>query len=122
MNNPIQTLSNDAAQVARSVAQSTERAAHQGMDRMSDTLDDARTQTGAALKQFAHDTESLAHRGMDAVRDSAGQLRDKSLHAKDATANYIQHEPIKSVLIAAAVGAALMGLVALLSKHGGSGR
>jgi ElaB/YqjD/DUF883 family membrane-anchored ribosome-binding protein len=122
MSTPIQTLSDDAAAVARSLANSTERAAHQGMDRMADSLEDARSHTSAALKQFAHDTESLAHRGMDAVRDSAGQLRERSLHAKDATATYIQHEPIKSVLMAAAVGAALMGLVALLSKHSGSGR
>lgn len=122
MNSSIPTLSNDAATVARSVVQSTERAAHQGIDRVADSLDSARTHTSDALKQFAHDTESLAHRGMDAVRDSAGQLRDKSVHAKDATANYIQHEPVKSVLMAAAVGAALMGLVALLSKHSGSGR
>jgi len=122
MNTPYQTLSDDAASAARSLANSTERAAQQGLDRVSDSLDDARSHTSAALKQFAHDTESLAHRGMDAVRDSAGHLREKSLHAKDATAAYIQHEPVKSVLMAAAVGAALMGLVALLSKHGGSGR
>lgn len=122
MNNPIQTLSDDATALARSLANSTERAAHQGMDRMADSLDGARSNTSAALKQFAHDTESLAHRGMDAVRESAGQLRDKSAHAKEATTTYIQHEPVKSVLIAAAVGAALMGLVALLSKHSGSGR
>lgn len=122
MNTPLQTLGDDAASVARSVAQNTERAAQQGASRMADTLDDARSQTSAALKQFAHDTETIAHRGLDAVRDSAGQLREKSLHAKELTTTYIQHEPIKSVLMAAAVGAALMGLVALLSKHSGSGR
>lgn len=118
MSNTLQNLSDDATALARSVAHSTERAAQQGLD----SLEDARAHTGAALKQFAHDTESMAHRGMDAVRDSAGQLRERSLHAKDSTANYIQHEPIKSVLMAAAVGAALMGLVALLSKHSGPSR
>ncbi|MDO9146516.1 MAG: hypothetical protein Q7U52_02385 [Hydrogenophaga sp.] len=122
MNTPIQTLSDDAAAVARSLVHSTERAAQQGMDRLSDGLDDARSHTSAALKQLAQGTETLAHRGMDAVRDGACQLREKSLHAKDVTTTYIQHEPVKSVLIAAAVGAALMGLVALLSRHGGSGR
>lgn len=122
MSTPIQTLSDDAAAVARSLANSTERAAHQGIDRMAESLDGARSHTSAALKQFAHDTETLAHRGMDAMRDGAGQLREKSSHAKDITTTYIQHEPVKSVLMAAAVGAALMGLVALLSKHSGSGR
>ena len=65
---------------------------------------------------------AMAHRGMEAVREGAHQLREKSLHVKDATASYIQHEPVKSMLMAAAVGAALMGLVALFSRHGGSDR
>jgi ElaB/YqjD/DUF883 family membrane-anchored ribosome-binding protein len=44
------------------------------------------------------------------------------VHARDATTSYIQHEPVKSMLMAAAVGAALMGLVALFSRHSGPGR
>ena len=53
MSTPIQTLSDDAAAVARSLANSTERAAHQGIDRMAESLDGARSHTSAALKQFA---------------------------------------------------------------------
>lgn len=129
MNNPVKnlgddasTLAHDAAQGAEQAIRSTQRAAQQGLDRMADGLVDARAQTGAALQKLAHDAESLTHRGMEAVREGTHQLREKSMHAKDATASYIQHEPIKSVLIAAAVGAALMGLVALFSRHSGSGR
>jgi ElaB/YqjD/DUF883 family membrane-anchored ribosome-binding protein len=129
MNNPVKTLGDDASHLAHEAAlgaenaiRSTQRVAQQGLDRMADGLGEARAQTGAALKQLAHDTESLTHRGMDAVREGTHQLREKSLHVKDATTSYIQHEPVKSVLIAAAVGAALMGLVALFSRHSGSGR
>ena len=35
-------------------------------------------------------------------------------HASDLTVNYIKDEPVKSILIAAATGAALMGLVSLM--------
>lgn len=122
MNDAVKTLGDEASSLAHAAAstadnaiRSTQRVAQQGLDR----LDDARSQTGTALKQFAHETESLAHRGMEAVREGSHQLREKSLHAKDATASYIQHEPIKSVLIAAAVGAALMGVVALLTRPSG---
>jgi ElaB/YqjD/DUF883 family membrane-anchored ribosome-binding protein len=124
-NDTLKTLGDDAASVAHSVTQTTEhamRAAQQGLERMSDGLSVARNQSGTALKQLAHQTEALAHDGVEAVREGAHQLRERSLHARDATATYIQHEPIKSVLIAAAVGATLMGLVALLGRHGGSGR
>ena len=65
----------------------------------------------AVLRNLAHSTEELAHRGMDLVRD-------KSLHVRDTTTHYIQDEPVKSMLIAAAVGAALIGLVAMFSRSG----
>lgn len=107
-------------QAAENAARHTARDAQQGMDRMSDSLSNVRHQTGDTLRQLAHSTEDLAHRGMDVVRDSAGQLRERSLHVKDATTHYIQDEPVKSMLIAAAVGATLMGLVAMFSRNGHS--
>lgn len=129
MNNLVKTLGDDASTLAHdatlgaeSAIRSTQRLAHQGLDRVADGLDEARSQTGAALNKLVHDTETLTHRGMEAVREGSHQLREKSLHVRDATTSYIQHEPLKSVLIAAAVGAALMGLVALFSRHSGSGR
>lgn len=129
MNDLVKTLGDDASNLARgaslgaeSAIRSTQRMAHQGLDRMADGLDEARSQTGAALNKLVHDTESLTHRGMEAVREGTHQLREKSLHVKDATASYIQHEPVKSMLIAAAVGAGLMALVTLVTRHSGSGR
>jgi ElaB/YqjD/DUF883 family membrane-anchored ribosome-binding protein len=125
MNDPVKTLGNEASTLAHDVAlgaehaiRSTQHLAQQGLN----GLGEARLQTSAALNQLADNTSALAHRGMDAVREGAHQVREKSAHLKDATASYIQHEPVKSVLIAAAVGAALMGLVALFSRHSGSGR
>jgi ElaB/YqjD/DUF883 family membrane-anchored ribosome-binding protein len=129
MNNPVKTLGGDASNLAHEASlgaenaiRSTQRMAHQGLNRIADSLDEARSQTGAALKQLVHDTEILSHRGMEAVREGTHQLCVKSRHAKDATTSYIQHEPVKSALIAAALGAALVGLVALLSRRSGSGR
>lgn len=102
MNTTVQSIGDDASNLAHEAALSTEQAirstqhlAQQGLD----GLGTARAHTGAALQQ----------------------LREKSSHARQATADYIQHEPIKSVLIAAAVGAGLMGLLALFSRHRGGG-
>lgn len=124
MNTIVKTLGDEASNMAHDAALGTEHAirstqhlAQQGLD----GLGTARAQTGAALQQLAHDTSALTHRGMEALRDGGQQLREKSSHARQATAEYIQHEPIKSVLIAAAVGAGLMGLLTLLSRHRGNG-
>jgi hypothetical protein len=43
-------------------------------------------------------------------------LRVKAGHASDNTVHYIQHEPVKAVLLAAVTGAALMALVSLISR------
>lgn len=81
---------------------------------------DALDQGNHAIKQLISDTGELASHGLDVVREGAHQVREKSGHLRDATATYIQHEPVKSMLMAAAAGAALMGLLALFSRSGGS--
>lgn len=59
---------------------------------------------------------ALAHDGIAAVQEGVLQLRSKAEHAGDLTVRYIQSDPIKSVLIAAATGAALMALLGLVSR------
>jgi ElaB/YqjD/DUF883 family membrane-anchored ribosome-binding protein len=59
---------------------------------------------------------ALAHQGVSSVRDGSQVLRSKALHASDSTVSYIREEPVKSVLIAAATGAALMAVLALLGR------
>jgi ElaB/YqjD/DUF883 family membrane-anchored ribosome-binding protein len=85
---------------------------------MADELDDVRAQTNSAIKQLTREADSLRHRGMDAAREGSHQLRERSAHMRDATTSYIQHEPVKSMLMAAAVGAALVGMVVLLGRGG----
>lgn len=59
---------------------------------------------------------TLAHRGVNAVQEGALQLRNKAEHTGDLTVRYIQSDPVKAVLIAAATGAVLMALVGLVSR------
>lgn len=113
------TISNEMSNLASTAerAANTARAGiGQGLNEMSSGLEHARSETGNALRQLASESDALLHRGLDKVRDASGQLRDKSLHARDSATHYIQHEPMKSVLMAAAVGAGLMALVALFSR------
>ena len=110
------------AHTAERAAQTARNGIGQGLHDMSNGLEHARSETGNALRQLASESDALLHRGLDKVRDASGQLRDKSLHARDTAITYIQHEPMKSVLMAAAVGAGLMALVALFSRNSHHGR
>ena len=69
------------------------------------------------VSDLQEQTSKMAQRGMDAVHDTALQLREQAQLSTDATVQYIQREPIKSVLIAAATGATLMAVVGLLNRN-----
>jgi len=51
------------------------------------------------------------------VRDSASQVRERATGIGDMTVRYVRDEPVKSVLIAAATGAALVALVSLINSR-----
>lgn len=72
-------------------------------------------QTSQAADQAIKATQHLASDAMNRIMDTSHQLRVKADHASENTVNYIKHEPIKSILIAAATGAALMALISLIS-------
>lgn len=72
-----------------------------------------------ALQNAAERLSDLAHEGMSSVRDSTQRLSDQARRASHQTALYIQQDPLKSVLIAAAIGAGAMALISLFSRSGG---
>jgi ElaB/YqjD/DUF883 family membrane-anchored ribosome-binding protein len=67
------------------------------------------------LNRATEQASAMAQRGVDAVRDGSQQLRERAHWASDGTLNYIKDEPVKSMLFAAAAGAALMVLLRSMS-------
>ena len=109
-------LVDSAAQSADHAIRASQRVANDTMDQLADGVDEARAKTGPMLDRLVSDAERLTRRGVAAVRDTSQQLRETTQRASETTVGYIKDEPIKSVLIAAAVGAALMALVSLASR------
>jgi ElaB/YqjD/DUF883 family membrane-anchored ribosome-binding protein len=110
---------------AKSLGDDASKLAQQGLDGLSS----AGKHASQAMHQLAHDGSALTQRGMDALREGGEHLRESGQHARQYTTDHIRHDPIKSVLIAAAVGAGLMGLLTMVthmksSSHGhrGSGQ
>jgi ElaB/YqjD/DUF883 family membrane-anchored ribosome-binding protein len=64
-----------------------------------------------------NDTDTLAERGADAVRAGIRQARDNARRASRSASKYIKSGPIKSLMIVAAVGAALMAVVGLVVRQ-----
>lgn len=109
-------LADNTANSAQGAIRSTQRTADQALDKLSDKVDDMRDQAAPVLNKMSTQAEAAAKRGIEAVRDTSQQLREKAMQASDMTVAYVKDEPIKAMLIAAATGALLMGIVSMLGR------
>lgn len=60
-------------------------------------------------------TQQAADAAVEGIADTSRHIRSTVMHASDSTVQYIRCDPVKAVLIAAAVGAtftALLGAIA----------
>ncbi len=118
---PTNNLADQAAHSADVAIRATQRVASGALDDLAKSVEGLRQEAAPLLDRANEQAHALAQRGMDAVRDGTHQVRERALRASDATAAYIQHDPLKSVLIAAATGAALMALIGLMTRSHGRG-
>lgn len=111
-----------AADSANSAIRSTQNVTNAAFDRLGEKVDSVRDQASPIIDRISEQAEAVTRRSIDAVRDSSVQLRERASQLSDTTAGNIRDEPLKAVLIAAATGAALMGLLVLATRSGNGGR
>jgi ElaB/YqjD/DUF883 family membrane-anchored ribosome-binding protein len=102
------------AESAEQALQSTQRAAAEALDGLAAAVHRVRKEAAPALGHFSGHAADITQQGAEALRHSARQLRLQARRASRGTVAYIQDEPVKAVLIAAATGVALTALLALL--------
>lgn len=107
------------------IAQSASRALHSTQQVADDTLDgidhkveELRGQVSPRLDHAKQQADAMARQSLQSARDTTRRLRDTAVQVSDGTVQYVRDEPLKSVLIAAATGALLMGLASLLARSG----
>ena len=111
-----QNAIDQAAGTAQGVVRSTQRTAENALDSVASKVEEVRGQAAPLLSKVSSQAEAAARRGIDAVRDTSQQLRDKAAQASDITVAYVKDEPMKALLIAAATGALLMGLISMMAR------
>ena len=104
-------LVDQAAQAADHAIKSTQHLANEALDSLAGSVQTARHDAAPLFNRASEQATALAQRSVNALRDTSQGLRDSAVHAGDRTVMYIKDEPLKSMLIAAATGAALMGLL-----------
>jgi ElaB/YqjD/DUF883 family membrane-anchored ribosome-binding protein len=69
------------------------------------------------LQRALAEAGELAREGIHKAQRASQALRDQCSQAGDRTVGYIREEPVKSVLIAAAVGAGVAALIGWLGSR-----
>lgn len=73
-----------------------------------------------ALDEARASAQDIAARGSDAVRGATARTRESLSHTTDQAAQYVQAQPMKSLMMAATAGAAIALLASALSRHHGT--
>ena len=104
-------LADQAASKADLALRSSRRVANDALDSLESSVDSLRETVPAAFSRAAAQVEEITRRGLDRAKEASMGVRDQMVKAGDRTVGYIKDEPVKSVLIAAATGAAVALLV-----------
>lgn len=112
------SLSQDGKRMADDMAHSAERAidatrsqANHLLDSAESKVDYMRSKAEPALEKFAAKAQDLAQRGLDMASHTKDQAKETLSNYSAVTTRYVADKPMQSILIAAAVGAAVALLV-----------
>lgn len=90
---------------------STRNYANHALDVADEKIHTLRDGVQPALDKFSRKAEEYAHQGMDMAVKAKDKARESLSNYSAATTRYVADKPVQSVLIAAAVGAAVAMLV-----------
>lgn len=107
------TASNTTSNVQQAVSGAAED--------LSNKVQNLSDQAAPVIGRLSAQAEALTRKTVDAVREGSKRVRQQATTAADSTVNYIKEEPVKSVLIAAAAGAALLAIARFLARDKDNG-
>jgi len=84
---------------------------------LHNTVESVSNAVHKTVEELNAEAAELMHRSSQTLHEQTEHLRTQVKEAREKTLGYIQHEPVKAVLIAAATGAALVMLTNWLSQR-----
>ncbi len=108
------TMIKDAASATQEAAEKTLHAAAETADAAGERLHAARHRAHEAIDQLSDRAQHYARVGLDKAHDAKDYARRRLQDAGDATCSYVEEQPLKSIAIAAGVGAVTAALLMLL--------
>lgn len=96
---------------------STRNYAHDALDEAQEKLHGLRHAVDPVVDKLASNAQKLARQSMDMANQARQKAQDSLSRYADVTTQYVAAQPVRSVLIAAAVGAAVALLVSSARNH-----
>lgn len=112
-----ESLADHAADKSNEAIEAARRAADSALDTLHDKVDALHDLLPGVFGRAAARVDDLTRRGMDRARQTGMDVRDRVGHGRDVTVAYVKDEPVKSILIAAAAGAALVMVAGMLTRR-----
>lgn len=118
------SLQQNTRQAADGLMQSADKAidatrgyANHVLDSADEKMHALQNKVEPALDRFSSKAQELAQRGIDMAAHSKDQAKESLAHYSAATTRYVAEKPVQSILIAAAVGAAVALMVSSASHR-----
>jgi ElaB/YqjD/DUF883 family membrane-anchored ribosome-binding protein len=87
------------------------------MGRLGHEMDALRAEALPRMSEAMASAENYGRERIAALREGARDWQHRAENLGASTTSFVRHRPVQSMLIAAASGAALMGLVSLLARN-----
>ena len=113
---PLAHQGQEAVDKAADAIRSTEQWAGRATNKVSEKVDEARSQIAPAVDNASDMANSAMAKARETWNDASGQMREQAQKAADMATDYAKDEPFKAMLVAAATGALLMGLIRMMAR------
>ena len=113
----IRKVSDDMLQTAGHAVNSTRDYANHALDKAEDKVRELRSNVDTLVDHLSAKAQQLARQSFDMAAEAKDMAQKSLSRYSAATTQYVSKQPVRSVLIAAAVGAAVALLVASSSQR-----
>ncbi|HYP84903.1 hypothetical protein [Variovorax sp.] len=109
-------LADDLRQTANDAMDTTRAYAQNAVNAAGEKVRDMRREAEPTMEQLAARVQQAVQRGLDSASRTSARAQRQFEVAADRTGQYIADQPVRSILLAAAAGAAITALLVLATR------
>lgn len=110
-------LAEEYRQAAQDTVESTRAYAQNAVNAAGERVRDFRREAEPTMEQIAARVQQAVQRGLESATKTSARAQRRIEEAADVTGRYIADQPVRSVLLAAAAGAAITALIVLATRR-----